>query len=486
MLSIYIKTITTERIGLAIEDHIVKELVIDRPSTKNQVGNIFVAKVAKVEKGLQAAFIDIGQEKHGFLQKKELPQSHANKNVGIESLITEGQRIIVQIQKDAYGDKGARLTANITIAGKDIVYLPFGNYIASSRKLFEKDRENLRHQVKNMTVGEEGAIIRTSAKNKTNHEIEAEFLSLRRRWEDINQRSKKQSIPSCVYLDDPLLDRFIGRFDPKSIHSIFIDDVQAANNVRKRFPEYTDCVTWHKNIENLLPKSVGQIMEEVINPSVQATGGVELQVDQTEALTVIDVNTKAFTGKVDKSQTIVTANCYAARAVAHQLRLRNISGIIIIDFIGMKLQKDRDQVLAELKKELKDDPILSDVYGFTKLGLLEMTRKRESQPVYEFLLEKTSKQPQLSVNSYAYLLEHDLVSYQDSKAEALLIEINPILYDIFKSEINFEKIKTFISPNIYFNKTNEVSSYQVKLLGSKQLIEEYLESVSMDTIDKSL
>ncbi|MDC3415664.1 Rne/Rng family ribonuclease [Aquibacillus salsiterrae] len=482
MVSIYIQAKTTEKLGIVVDENVVKEIHIDRPELSSLVGNIYVARVKVVDRSLQAVFVDIGLEKLGFLQSNEIPMAKKMKKP-IESVITEGERIVVQVQKDAYGNKGARLTANITLPGIDIVYLPNGDYVAASRKLSDETKDELRQQISNVKTGTEGAIIRTSAQKKTAEEVVLEFKNLRNQWEKVNKLAKNSPVPRLVFHDQAVSDRLIRKFSPDQINHIRVDQPELANRIRNNYPTISEKITWVENIENLLPRSIKQILEQAVTQKVTTASGVELVIDETEALTVIDVNSAGFYGKGTKEHTLLQVNMNAAKEIANQLRLRNISGAIVIDFIGMKSVENQQSVLTHLKKKLYKDPIRTEVYGFTKLGLVEMTRKRESPPLSYVLLDK-GKTSSFTKQSLVYDLERELFNYQQSDVEALLIEIHPTIYKLLFDMIDKGRLAKKITKEVYMKRTNGVLSYHIALTGSHLLIKEYIARNSGDTIDK--
>ncbi|WP_226036543.1 Rne/Rng family ribonuclease [Aquibacillus saliphilus] len=485
MVSIYIQTLSTEKIGIIEEENRVKELIIDRPTMTNQVGNIYLAKIITIEKGLQAAFVDFGDEKLGFLQRKEIPKARKDANKPIESVITEGQRILVQVEKEAYQTKGARLTANLTIPGINIVYLPYGNYVAVSKKLSEQMRLDLRKEIDSIRQDEEGAIVRTSAKDNPIDMTLNEFIHLRQQWKLLEEEIRKLSAPSCIFNDQTVPDRLIRKFSPVDVKEIYVDSSDEANRIRSNFPSLEGVVHWDRNFENRLSLSINQLIEQVANPTVQTESGVELIIEQTEAMTVIDINTAGFTGKRNKEQTFVNANVEAAIEVAKQLRFRNLSGIIIIDFIDMSSSFGKEKVIKALKKELVKDAVRTEVFGFTKLGLLEMTRKRESQTLPYLLLDSNqSENKKFSSMTRAYMLERELLQYQASQSEALYIEIAPNVYKTFIKEVALEKLKESIKQEIYIKINKSIEAYHIKLVGTTELITEHLSSISNDSIDK--
>lgn len=486
MFSLYIHTLPTEKIALAVENNQIIEFVIDRPNQPQLVDSIFVGKVVKIEKGLQAAFVDIGSDKLGFLQRKELPAARANPTKKMESLITEGERLIVQVTKDAYDTKGARLTANITLADQAIVYLPFGNYIALSKKLAQDDATEKKAIIENVRKENEGAIIRTVAMGLTNEELEQAFLHLRNRWSILEQESKQLKVPSCLYYDAPVLDRFIRKFAPEDIDHIYVDDPLIATQIRERYHHLKASITWEKQLESQLPLSIEQVMQACVHPKVEAENGVCLYIEETEAMTIIDVNSGGYTGRSDKERTHLHTNMYAAKEIARQVRLRNLSGIIILDFISMKNPIDKKKVLDILRATLDKDPIRSDVYGYTQLGLVEMTRKRATAAHSKLILDQTEHQIALSNMTYVYALERILYSYVDTNIESVIIDVNPLIYKLWIKHIDLEKVKRQLHQSVYINQTKGVMSYNVKLAGSSELVKDYIETNSKSIIDKVL
>lgn len=220
MTSIYIQSLTTEKIGIILENNEVKELIIDRPEVNNNVGNIYKGRVLNIEKGLQAVFIDIGQSKPGFLQKSELPCAREKKGLPIESLIVEGQEIIVQVIKEAFGDKGPLLTANITLPGVYLIYLPYSAHVAVSKKLDENTRADLRLQIEKELAEGEGAIVRTSAHDSFISSVKSELAQLKSSWLDLLKKSKSVNTPSCVFHDKTIPDRLLRQYAANGLKGI--------------------------------------------------------------------------------------------------------------------------------------------------------------------------------------------------------------------------------------------------------------------------
>lgn len=482
MISLYILTKATEKIGLAVVDNKMSELVIDRPERPQLVGSIFVGKVEKIDKGLQAAFVDIGLERQAYLDRKELPTARMNPNKGIESLITEGQSLNVQVIKDAYDKKGARVTGNLTLPSQSLVYLPFGQYLATSKKLPVDTATAVKTQIQQIVQDQEGAIIRTATLNESDQEREQTFLRLRAWWKSLAKASEKSPVPRCLWEDKAVTDRFIRAFDPEKITAIYFEEVSVLNDVKARFAKLTEIMHWNKQLVEQLPKSIEQLYQELLDPVVVGKHGITVVIERTEAMTVIDVNSAGYSGKRSQGNTPLQVNLVAAKVVAEQLRLRNISGIITIDFLRMKKAVDRNKLLHEFKTELSLDRMRSEVYGFTNLGLVEMTRKREA-PAHADLIRDASQQKNVnvSITSELYQLERTLLSYQDNpNVEAIIIAIHPTLYRLWQENMTDSEF----SQSVYFAVTKGVAHFNVKLVGSDQLIADYLVENKKQVIDK--
>ncbi|MDC3423885.1 ribonuclease E/G [Aquibacillus sp. 3ASR75-11] len=482
MRSLYIHSRTTEQVGVVMEQNDIREVFLDRPTANSLVGNIYVGRVRNIEKGLQAAFVDVGLDRLGFLQLRELPKGRQNPTYSIENVITEGEKILVQIIKDPFGEKGAMLTANITIPGVNLVFLPFGAYIAASKKLPETSRTPIVNQLKAIKQGEEGAIVRTSAPESALTEIESEYGLLKQRWQQIVSVAKQVTTPTRLFEDHLIPDKLLRRFSPSSIEVVYVDDSSLANDLRKRHPVLSKRIKWKKETEALLPYTIPQLYEYLVRKKVQVSGGANLHIDQAEALTVIDVNSSSFTKHLSKNQTMIRTNMNAAIEAAKQIRLRNLSGMIIIDFIRMSTEGDREKVRYTLEQELAKDPVRTEVYGFTKLGLLEMTRKRETPDLpYLLLGSQANAIHPFSHETTAYILEREIVSYQMKQVEVLIIELHPNVYERFLHNIR-DNMKD-VTLDVYMIQNEYIDSFQVKHAGSQSVIEQQVKETSYP-IDK--
>ncbi|SNZ11332.1 RNAse G [Terribacillus aidingensis] len=406
MLSLYLFFKGTEKVALAVERGQVMEVFLDRPGETSKVGSIYKGIVRYVDKGLQAAFVDFGEERQGFLQRQEITACKQNASLRIEQAIQEGQTLFVQVQKDAHGTKGAKLSAIITLPGQTLVYLPNGQYVAVSKKLPVERAEKWKTHFTELLEPEEGVIVRTEADLLSEAALSDELQRLRNRWREL---AANDSTPPAPILHDALIpDQLLRRMPAGAIEEIIVDDGYAARQLRQQFPSFQEKIKWEKEAEMLLPQPLAVLWEQLISPVVHIDRGITLHIEQTEALTVIDVNSAGYKGHSDKQQTAAMVNQLAAKAIAREMRLRNLSGIILIDFVSMNRSEQQRAVLQTFRQALHQDSQRTEIYGFTKLGILEVSRKRE-RPSIPNQLQKAVK-PELSLESRCFQLERDLLN----------------------------------------------------------------------------
>ncbi|MFZ2989775.1 ribonuclease G [Ideonella sp.] len=383
-----------------IENGAVQELHIERTLERGLVGNVYLGKVARVLPGMQSAFIDIGLERAAFLHVADLHTSGYNGRsdttppVPIEKQVFEGQTLTVQVVKDPIGTKGARLSTQVSIAGRMLVFLPQDNHIGISQKIGSAEtREQLRSRMQALVaVGDEasreglkegtgGFILRTNAEEATDAELADDIAYLRKTWSRIRQRATSQPPGSLLHQDLSLAERVLRDLATEQTQAIRIDSKLQFDQLAAFGAAYTPtsiAKLVHYKGERPIFDLFG-IEEEIARAlarRVDLKSGGYLIVDQTEALTTVDVNTGGFVGARNFDDTIFKTNLEAALAIARQLRLRNLGGIIIVDFIDMVREDHQQAVLAEFRKQLGKDRTKTTVSGFTQLGLVEMTRKR--------------------------------------------------------------------------------------------------------------
>ncbi|HYF59024.1 MAG TPA: ribonuclease G [Burkholderiaceae bacterium] len=379
-----------------IQQGAVQELHLERTATRGLVGNIYLGKVSRVLPGMQSAFIDIGLERAAFLHVADLWQSRGNgAPVPIEKLLYESQPLLVQVIKDPIGTKGARLSTQISIAGRLLVYLPQDPHIGVSQRIgSETERAQLREKIQRLMPADEkgGVIVRTMAEEAPDEALLADIEYLRKRWRQILDGSKASSAPALLYQELGLTQRVLRDIASEATAGIVVDAPAAFDELHEFAKVY---------MPSLLPKlrryggerplfdlhGVEEELERALARRVDLKSGGYLIIDQTEAMTTIDVNTGGYVGGRNFDDTIFRTNLEAAHAIARQLRVRNLGGIIIIDFIDMTSAEHRDAVLLELRRALARDRTKSSVNGFTSLGLVEMTRKRTRESLAHVLCE---------------------------------------------------------------------------------------------------
>ena len=378
---------------------VVQELLIERAASRGLVGNLYLGRVARVLPGMQSAFVEIGLERAAFLHVADL-RGHRESQRPIEKLLAEGEPLLVQVAKDPLGTKGARLSTQISLAGRLLVYLPAVSpsdsaHIGISQKIGdEAGRQALRERLKELLpAGEKGGfIVRTLAESATEEELAADVQYLRQLWQAIAERSQGGAPPRLVHEDLSLPQRVLRDMVGAETQRVIIDSRETFHKLAafaERYMPRTRGRIEHYTGERPLFElyDVEAEIERALSRRVALKSGGTLVVDQTEALTTIDVNTGAFVGSRSFDETVFKTNLEAAQAIARQLRLRNLGGIIVIDFIDMQSAEHRAAVLEELRRALARDRTRITLNGFTALGLVEMTRKRTRESLAHVLCE---------------------------------------------------------------------------------------------------
>jgi ribonuclease G len=391
-----------------IENGAVQELHVERSLERGLVGNIYAGRVARVLPGMQSAFIDIGLERAAFLHVADV---HVKGNNGrgdhppgsppptpIERLVFEGQTLTVQVIKDPIGTKGARLSTQISIAGRLLVFLPQDDHIGISQKIGSPElREQLRARMTVLAgMNEEGAsggfILRTNAEEATDEELAEDIAYLRKTWAAIRERSFKCPAGTLLHQDLSLVERVLRDLAHQDTQAVRIDSklqYEALKAFGEQFtPTSVQKLELYKGERPIFDLyNIDDEISKALARRVDLKSGGYLIIDQTEALTTIDVNTGGYVGARNFDDTIFKTNLEAAGAIARQLRLRNLGGIIIVDFIDMSREEHQSAVLAEFRKQLARDRTKITVSGFTQLGLVEMTRKRTRESLAHMLCE---------------------------------------------------------------------------------------------------
>ena len=380
-----------------LSDGILQEILIERAVSRGLVGNVYLGKVVRVLPGMQSAFVDVGLERTAFLHVADIAEAHTETgSLPIERVLHEGQSLVVQVAKDPIGTKGARLTTTLSLAGRNLVYLPKDSHIGVSQRIEDQQlREQLKRQLAEVRSDEEkgGFIIRTSAEEgMTEEDFLSDMQYLKLQWNRIREQAGKVFAPALLYQDLSLAQRVLRDIVHGDTQKIVVDS-QETYRVMREFsqlymPSAESRIELYRGDIPLFEKyAVEDEIEKALRRRVDLKSGGYLVFDQTEAMTTIDVNTGAFVGKRDFGDTVFKTNLEAAQTIARQLRLRNLGGIIIIDFIDMESDEHREAVLAELRRGISRDRTRMTVSNFTELGLVEMTRKRTRESLAHVLCE---------------------------------------------------------------------------------------------------
>ncbi len=394
-----------------VEHGAVQELHIERTLERGLVGNVYLGKVSRVLPGMQSAFIDIGLERAAFLHVADVWQRQeggeapmfarkGEPSLPIEKQVFEGQALMVQVIKDPIGTKGARLSTQISLAGRLLVFLPQDEHVGVSQKIPVAEREALRARLQALvgdksTGGGGGFILRTNGEDSTDAELAEDIAYLRKTWARTKEASLKLPVMSLLHQDLDLLQRVLRDLVGEHTQTIRIDSMEQFHRLRafgqEFMPTAAGKLQHYKGERPIFDLySIDEEVSKALGRRVDLKSGGYLIVDQTEALTTIDVNTGGYVGARNFDDTIFKTNLEAAQAIARQLRLRNLGGIIIVDFIDMAQIGHQEAVLTEFKKQLARDRVKTMSGGFSQLGLVEMTRKRTRESLAHMLCEPCS------------------------------------------------------------------------------------------------
>ena len=387
MTELYIQTIENKKEIALIENGKLIEYYEEDDSIKRKEGNIYIGIVKDVVKGMQSAFVDIGTDKNSFIHLKDMLQKIDEKkdkydeNIDISQIAEQGQRILVQVKKDSNERKGARVSTHINLPSKYIVFMPNTDIVTVSQKIEdEKEQQRLIKLVKENLSEGNGAIIRTSAEGKKQEVID-DIKYVENKWNNIIQTSinPNSNKPQLLYKSEDIVEKILIDLTDKVISRIIVNDkkeFERIKSIQKQNKEYTNIEIEMENNENLFEKyDIEKQIEKIENRKIWLKCGGFITIDKTEALTAIDVNTGKYTGSKDLEQTVFKVNREATIEIAKQIRVRDIGGIIIIDYIDMKKQENKDEIRRILEEELKKDRTKTQLEGFTKLDLMELTRK---------------------------------------------------------------------------------------------------------------
>jgi len=480
-----------------VENGLLQEVHIERSNKRGLVGNIFKGKVSRVLPGMQSAFIDIGLDRAGFLHVSDIMdaynESETNRvvtniqDIAINSLLREGQSILVQVIKDPLGSKGARLTTRISLPSRYLVYIPDQPVVAISQRIESaEERERLQQVILNFHAGEHrlavnapmdnvlmhtattqnillkkgGFIVRTAAEGIDGDEICKDIEYLYKLWDSTSQSARQATAPELVYEDLPLAIRTFRDLAHTGIEKIRIDSRETFERVieftRQFIPECTDRIEHYDSERPIMDMySVEDEIQRSLNRKVPLKSGGHLIIDQTEAMTTVDVNTGAFVGHRNHEETIYKTNLEASQTIARQLRLRNLGGIIIIDFIDMKSAEHRRQVLRALEKHLEHDRTKYIFSELTSLGLVQLTRKRTRESLEHILCEPcpacTGKGKIKTVETVCYDIFREIIrEVRQYDAQKLLVVASEQVVEMLMDDesANLAELEEFIGKPI--------------------------------------
>jgi ribonuclease G len=397
-----------------IEDGLLAEFLIERKEEMGIAGNIYKGKVARVLPGMQAAFVDIGMEKAAFLHASDFssvpedmqlidtpgeeveieapPKRVPRRHLPLEKQLSRDEAILVQVAKDPLGTKGARVTSHISLPGRYMVFMPGTKHIGISRRIeSEEERKRLKEVATSLLTGDGGFILRTASEGRSKREIQRDLRFLTRLWRRLQKRADGATAPSLIHQDLDVIARSIRDFFTPDTEQLVIDSSKDYRRIMdfvgQFMPRLKSKIVLYSGAEPLFERhAIEEKIERALDRRVWLRSGGYIIIERTEALTAIDVNTGRFVGKRNQEETIVKTNLEAAQEVVRQLRLRNVGGIIIIDFIDMEKESDRKKVYDALKDALKKDKARTNILKISELGLVEMTRQRTRESLENQLL----------------------------------------------------------------------------------------------------
>ncbi len=384
------------RIGAVFGEDQIQELVV--ATGQHQVSDIYLGIVENVLPGIDAAFINIGDpSRNGFIHVTDLGPLRLRRSAGsITELLAPQQKVLVQIMKEPTGNKGPRLTGNVSLPGRYVVLIPFGKGVNLSRRIrSEGERNRLRALAVLAKPAGMGMLVRTEAEDTTEEAILEDLEQLQKQWEIVQQDANSTRAPALLNRDDDFIQRVLRDMYSDEVNRIVVDSEQGLKRVKQTLQGWSDgqlptglVIDRHRERQPILEYfRVNSAIREALKPRVDLPSGGYIIIEPTEALTVVDVNSGSFTRSTTSRETVLWTNCEAATEIARQLRLRNIAGVIIIDFIDMDYRKDQLQVLEHFNKELRVDKSRPQIAQLSELGLVELTRKRQGQNIYELFGE---------------------------------------------------------------------------------------------------
>lgn len=505
-----------EEIRVAIlEDKKLTEIFYERKAEKSPIGNIILGRVLKVLPGMDAAFIGIGAAKAAFLyvddilvnpsstallgnngaikplKPTEIPPTQSTdiqpNSRKINELIESGQSILLQVSKAPINSKGSRVTGHLSIPARNLVLIPFSSNVAVSRKITnERERSRLKRTIRNIKPNDMGVIVRTVAKNRSEEEFKNDIEYTLSIWQKIKSKLQKLTPPSILFEDLNLTFRMMRDNLSQSVTRVVIDNEQEFERLQtyltKFMPQYAGLLTRFTKSQNIFDAyGIHTEIDRALKRKVPLQSGGYLIFDQAEALTAIDVNTGSYIGSDNHQDTILQTNQEAITELVHQIKLRDIGGIIIIDFIDMKSGSHKEQIYKILKTELKKDKTRTRILRISEIGLVEMTRKRNHANLSNFLCmgcpycDATGKIKSLTTIFHEIYQDVERLAYTKDCPKSLLIHVHPDLIDFFKQQNKtFQAMEGMFTGNIRIqpNPALQIEQYEILELFSPKEIKE--------------
>lgn len=471
----------TEMRGAVIEEGRVTEWLMPPGTSELETGMIITGQVTDIHDGMDAAFIDIGQEKRGFLHKSEVKQTGNDEELPMSKQVLKGAYLLLEVLRPGTDTKGPKLTEKISFSGKYFVYMPFSAYVAVSKKMrAESVRESWRKAGKQRVTDPEGLIIRTNAEEEPPETIDKEIALLRKRAQEVQRAFESQPKQAgTVHFDPSSLASRIARDFLADVETEILTDERALYEElkaeRAMMPFGASVTLTRQNVASLY--EFDRVMMQSLRPYVWLPNGGSILIEHTEAMTVIDVNSGRFTGKENLRKTAYQTNLAAAKVIARELRLRDISGIVLIDFIDMTTDLDRKDVIKALKAGCKEDRTRIHILGFTSLGLVEMTRKKSRMPIRELLQERCAYCDGTgmvdTVTEQLYKASEALLEADDKKTDALWLDLDGRLHErlVQDRESLGKAVEERIGASVYVTQSLTDKPFEIRMAGENVDIE---------------
>ncbi|MBM7556192.1 Rne/Rng family ribonuclease [Halanaerobacter jeridensis] len=473
--------------AVIIENGKLEEVYFEREFNTQLVANVYQGQVENVLPGMQAAFIDVGLEQNVFLHANDILPVHPGKN-SIQEVLRSGEEVMLQISKAPVDDKGPKGTCKLDLTGRSLVLMKYPQHIGVSRSISGQERGRLRKLANQIAPEDKGMIVRTAAKGKSKEELLTELKTLEQKWDEIHQSAQEAKAPQLVYQGASLLNRLVVDKLSKEVEKIEIDTEaghqELLDLVDSLAPQLKDKVQYYSQPQPIFNHyQLEEELDKLQQRKIELDCGGNIVIDPTEALTAIDVNTAANVGSASSKETFAQTNFEAAREVVRQLKLRDIGGIIIIDFVDMKGSKEQQQILSVLEKELAQDKTKTNLVGASELGLVQLTRKRDRKTLGQKLWQKCAycqgtgkmlSMETLVVNFFRRLREE----FWQQDVEAAIIKVNPKLLmkliELGSAELN--NLEEELEMDLYVLKDEQMFLEDIDIahIGSEQEIESYI------------